>query len=54
MVKYERLSRIASELQRTAATATHEKLARLFEDFEKEFASFRYKLESIRVSTVPA
>ncbi|HEY5226884.1 MAG TPA: ATP-binding protein, partial [Opitutaceae bacterium] len=54
MVKYDRLSRIASELQRASATAPHEKLTKLFESFETEFASFRYKLESIRASTGPA
>jgi signal transduction histidine kinase/CheY-like chemotaxis protein/HPt (histidine-containing phosphotransfer) domain-containing protein len=54
VVKYERLSQLALELQKSSATEPPEKLQQLFEDFEREFASFRYKLESIRASTGPA
>jgi signal transduction histidine kinase/CheY-like chemotaxis protein/HPt (histidine-containing phosphotransfer) domain-containing protein len=54
VVKYERLSRRALELQNSAATAHPDKLQQLFDDFEREFAAFRYKLESIRSSTGPA
>ena len=51
---YEKLSQLALELQKGSATETPEKLQQLFDDFEREFASFRYKLESIRASTAPA
>jgi len=54
VVKYERLSRLAAELQANSANADPQVLARLFADFEAEFAVFRYKLESIRSSTAPA
>jgi signal transduction histidine kinase/CheY-like chemotaxis protein/HPt (histidine-containing phosphotransfer) domain-containing protein len=54
VVKYERLSRLAAELQRNAANATPDKLQGIFAEFEREFAAFRYKLESIRASTGPA
>jgi CheY-like chemotaxis protein/HPt (histidine-containing phosphotransfer) domain-containing protein len=54
VVKYEALSRIALEIQRTAATASHARLVSLFGQFEAEFGNFRYKLESIRASTAPA
>ncbi|HEY4989374.1 MAG TPA: ATP-binding protein, partial [Opitutaceae bacterium] len=54
VVKYEPLSKLASELQKSAATAPREKLEELFGEFEQEFARFRYKLESIRASTGPA
>ncbi len=54
VVKYERLSKLASELQRSAANASPDKLQGIFSDFEREFESFRYKLESIRASTGPA
>jgi signal transduction histidine kinase/CheY-like chemotaxis protein/ligand-binding sensor domain-containing protein/HPt (histidine-containing phosphotransfer) domain-containing protein len=54
VVKYDRLTKLASDLQRSSANATPEKLKQLFDDFEREFASFRYKLESIRASTGPA
>jgi CheY-like chemotaxis protein len=54
VVKYERLSRKALELQNSAATVHPDKLQQLFDDFEREFAAFRYKLESIRSSTGPA
>jgi CheY-like chemotaxis protein len=54
VVKYERLSRKALELQNSAATAHPDKLQQLFAEFEREFAAFRYKLESIRSSTGPA
>jgi signal transduction histidine kinase/CheY-like chemotaxis protein/HPt (histidine-containing phosphotransfer) domain-containing protein len=53
VVKYERLSRLAAELQKSAATAHPDKLGQIFADFEREFAAFRYKLESIRASTGP-
>jgi signal transduction histidine kinase/CheY-like chemotaxis protein/streptogramin lyase/HPt (histidine-containing phosphotransfer) domain-containing protein len=54
VVKYERLSRTALELQNSAATAHPDKLQQIFDDFEREFAAFRCKLESIRSSTGPA
>jgi CheY-like chemotaxis protein/HPt (histidine-containing phosphotransfer) domain-containing protein len=54
VVKYERLSKLASEIQKNSATAAPEKLVELFGQFEREFADFRYKLESIRASTGPA
>jgi signal transduction histidine kinase/CheY-like chemotaxis protein/HPt (histidine-containing phosphotransfer) domain-containing protein len=54
VVKYERLSKLASELQRCSANASPDKLQAIFADFEREFATFRYKLESIRASTGPA
>ncbi len=54
VVKYERLTRLASELQRSSATASADKLQGIFAEFEREFAAFRYKLESIRASTGPA
>jgi signal transduction histidine kinase/DNA-binding response OmpR family regulator/ligand-binding sensor domain-containing protein len=54
VVKYERLTKLASELQKKSVDASPEKLQQIFAEFEKEFASFRYKLESIRASTVSA
>jgi signal transduction histidine kinase/DNA-binding NarL/FixJ family response regulator/streptogramin lyase len=54
VVKYEPLSRLALGLQRASATESPQKLQEMFDEFEKEFASFRYKLESIRASTGPA
>jgi CheY-like chemotaxis protein/HPt (histidine-containing phosphotransfer) domain-containing protein len=54
VVKYERLTKLASQLQRSSVDASQEKLQQLFEEFEREFVSFRYKLESIRASTGPA
>jgi signal transduction histidine kinase/HPt (histidine-containing phosphotransfer) domain-containing protein/ActR/RegA family two-component response regulator len=54
VVKYERLTKLASQLQRSSADASPEKLQQLFDEFEREFASFKYKLESIRASTGPA
>jgi len=54
VVKYERLSRIALELQNSSANAHPDKLQQLFADFEREFAELRCKLESIRASTGPA
>jgi signal transduction histidine kinase/DNA-binding NarL/FixJ family response regulator len=54
VVKYERLSRAALELQNSATSAHPDKLQELFETFEREFTAFRYKLESIRSSTGPA
>ena len=54
MVKHQRLSRIASELQRSAAQAGPDRIQQLFAEFETEFASFKYKLESIRASIGPA
>jgi|GEM_PF-547248 len=48
VVKYERLGRIAREIQNASGTASQKDLQRMFAEFEKEFASFRYKLESIR------
>jgi len=53
VVKYDRLSKIASEIQRSAATATPQQLQQMFDAFETEYASFKYKLESIRASTGP-
>ena len=53
VVKYDRLARLASELQANSAADTA-KLERIFSEFEREFALFRYKLESIRASTGPA
>jgi HPt (histidine-containing phosphotransfer) domain-containing protein len=54
VVKYEQLSRVALDLQQSSATADPDKLQQLFDDFEREFATFKYKLESIRSSTGPA
>jgi signal transduction histidine kinase/CheY-like chemotaxis protein/HPt (histidine-containing phosphotransfer) domain-containing protein len=54
VVKYQRLTRLASELQRSSADASPQKIRQLFDEFDREFASFRYKLESIRASTGPA
>jgi CheY-like chemotaxis protein/HPt (histidine-containing phosphotransfer) domain-containing protein len=53
VVKYERLSKLAAELQRRSADASQEQLDQLFASFEAEFLSLRYKLESIRASTGP-
>ena len=53
VVKYERLSRLAAELQRRSADATQEQMSALFAAFEAEFLTLRYKLESIRASTGP-
>jgi len=53
VVKYDPLSRIALEIQRTSATAKHERIVALYGQFEAEFSAFRYKLESIRASTGP-
>ena len=41
MVKYERLSRIALELQNSSANAHPDKLQQLFADFEREFAELQ-------------
>jgi signal transduction histidine kinase/HPt (histidine-containing phosphotransfer) domain-containing protein/ActR/RegA family two-component response regulator len=54
VVKHEKLSRLAVELQRGAASAHPDKIRQLFAEFEEEFSRFRYKLESIRASTGPA
>jgi signal transduction histidine kinase/CheY-like chemotaxis protein/HPt (histidine-containing phosphotransfer) domain-containing protein len=54
VVKYDRLTKLASQLQRSSVDASPEKLHQLFDEFEREFASFKYKLESIRASTGPA
>src|ERR1019366_8150017 len=54
VVKHQRLSKIAVEIQRSSATASPERIQRMFAEFEAEFASFRYKLESIRASIGPA
>jgi signal transduction histidine kinase/CheY-like chemotaxis protein/HPt (histidine-containing phosphotransfer) domain-containing protein len=54
VVKYEPLSRLAAQLQSTSATASPEKLQKIFEEFDREYTVFRYKLESIRASTAPA
>ena len=54
VVKYDPLSRLAAELQANSGSADPEKLAKIFAEFEREFAEFRYKLESIRASTAPA
>jgi signal transduction histidine kinase/DNA-binding response OmpR family regulator len=51
VVKYDRLTRLAAELQKSSTDASQDKLQEIFADFEREFASFRYKLESIRAST---
>jgi signal transduction histidine kinase/CheY-like chemotaxis protein len=53
VVKYDRLGRVAAELQANSASDP-EKIGRVFAEFETEFAVFRYKLESIRASTGPA
>ena len=53
VVKYDRLSRVAADLQANSAS-NPEKIGRVFAEFETEFAVFRYKLESIRASTVSA
>ena len=54
VVKHERLSRLAAELQRSAASSHPDKIRQLFAEFEEEFARFKYKLESIRASIAPA
>jgi CheY-like chemotaxis protein/nitrogen-specific signal transduction histidine kinase/HPt (histidine-containing phosphotransfer) domain-containing protein len=54
VVKYDRLSRLAAELQSKSALDEPEKLQQVFEEFDREFAVFRYKLESIRASPGPA
>ena len=54
MVKYERLSRVAAELQDVAATAAPDRLNDLLATFEKEYEQFRYKLEPFRSATAPA
>jgi HPt (histidine-containing phosphotransfer) domain-containing protein len=54
VVKYQALSKIASELQRCSVDATQERMEALLGDFDREFESFRCKLESIRASTAPA
>ncbi len=51
VVKYEALSRLARNIQNSSATASRAELQRMFGEFETEFSSFRYKLESIRAST---
>jgi HPt (histidine-containing phosphotransfer) domain-containing protein len=51
VVKYERLGRIARDIQNASATASPKELQRMFAEFETEFASFKCKLESIRAST---
>ena len=48
VVKYGPLSRLASELHRDAAASSREDLIRTFDEFEREFALFRCKLESTR------
>ncbi|HXN36014.1 MAG TPA: ATP-binding protein, partial [Opitutaceae bacterium] len=53
VVKYDRLGRLAAELQANSA-ADSETIGRIFSEFEREFADFRCKLESIRASTGPA
>jgi CheY-like chemotaxis protein len=50
VVKYDRLARLAAELQANSA-ADAAKLDRIFAEFEREFVEFRCKLESIRAST---
>jgi signal transduction histidine kinase/DNA-binding response OmpR family regulator/ligand-binding sensor domain-containing protein len=54
VVKHAKLSHLAAEMQRGAASASPDKIRQLFEEFEAEFERFRYKLESIRASTGPA
>jgi signal transduction histidine kinase/CheY-like chemotaxis protein/HPt (histidine-containing phosphotransfer) domain-containing protein len=51
VVKYERLTKLAAELQKRSADASGDKLQQIFSEFEREYGSFRYKLESIRAST---
>ncbi len=51
VVKYERLGRIARDIQNASATASQAELLRKFAEFEAEFETFRCKLESIRAST---
>jgi signal transduction histidine kinase/DNA-binding response OmpR family regulator len=53
VVKYEQLSRLAAELQSSSATASPDKLQSMFDEFDREYAVFRCKLESIRASTAP-
>ncbi len=53
VVKYEKLSHVALEIQKGAGHLDPDKIQELFADFEREFADFRYKLESIRASTGP-
>jgi CheY-like chemotaxis protein/HPt (histidine-containing phosphotransfer) domain-containing protein len=53
VVKYEKLSRLASALQKNA-DGDPVRLQELFAEFEGEFAVFKYKLESIRASIAPA
>ncbi len=54
VVKYEKLSHLALEIQKGAGHLDPDKIQKLFSDFEREFADFKYKLESIRASTAPA
>jgi CheY-like chemotaxis protein/HPt (histidine-containing phosphotransfer) domain-containing protein len=54
VVKYEKLSHLAREIQKGAGNLDPDKIQELFSDFEREFADFKYKLESIRASTGPA
>jgi signal transduction histidine kinase/CheY-like chemotaxis protein/HPt (histidine-containing phosphotransfer) domain-containing protein len=54
VVKYERLSQLALEIQKSAGHVHPDKIQQLFDEFEREFEAFRYKLESIRASTGPA
>ena len=54
VVKYERLSQPGLGTAAKPADASPERLQGLFAEFESEFATFRYKLESIRASTGPA
>ena len=51
VVKYERLGRIARDIQNASATASPKELQLMFAEFETEFASFKCKLESIRATT---
>jgi signal transduction histidine kinase/CheY-like chemotaxis protein len=54
VVKYRPLSRRAAEMQSRASSPAPEGVAELFDEFDREFASFRCKLESSRASTGPA
>jgi HPt (histidine-containing phosphotransfer) domain-containing protein len=54
MVKAEPLTRIARELQANAGTAEADKLWALYDDFDREFAALRDKLDLARSAKSPA
>ena len=51
VVKHEALSQLAKQLQGASGTADAAALKQIFSEFERQYASFRYKLELIRAST---